>query len=190
MLDFVIGRLLDAEDGTDLRYESITSAPVPVCAVAAWAAPVEGRRCAAGRPGSLSWVLPTPNGLLRHRWEQMFQHAGLELPVSLAETNLQVLVRVLMMQTDALHVMPLEVAYGVAVFRARCRQPSLPARCSLPYGLLRPHHPLRPSALARRAPPVAPRAHAGSRDLRRAGHHPDAATSRHNGSSSLPLASH
>ena len=129
-------------------------APVPVCAsLPAWATPVEGRRCAAGRPGSLSLGTADAGQPLASPLGQMFQHAGLELPVSLAETNLQVLVRVLMMQTDALHVMPLEVAQ---VFRARCRQAIVPAR--LPrhmdsFGLItRSGH-----LLARRAPP-APRA--------------------------------
>lgn len=188
VLDFVIGRLLDAEDGTDLRYESITSAPVPVCAVARMGHPLlKADVVQLADLARFPWVLPTPGNLLRHRWEQMFQHAGLELPVSLAETNLQVLVRVLMMQTDALHVMPLEVAQsfvhdaGLAIVPAR-----LPCHMDS-FGLItRSGHLLSPGArrLLHHVRTLAAEIYAEPAAT------PDAATSRHNGSSSLPLASH
>lgn len=188
VLDFVIGRLLDAEDGSDLRYESITNAPVPVCAVARSDHPLF-------KAGALDlhdltrypWVLPPPGNLLRHRWEQMFQRAGLDLPVSLAETNIQVLVQVLLMQTDALHVMPLEVAQsfvgsaGLAIVPMR-----LPCHMDA-FGLItRSGHLLSPGArrLLHHVRAMAAEIYADPAATT------DAAASRHNGSSSLPLASH
>ena len=56
------------------------------------------------------WVLPPPGSVLRHRWELMFRRAALEPPGDVVDTTALLLITALLQQTDALHVMPVEVA--------------------------------------------------------------------------------
>ena len=108
-LDFMIGRIIDNSAGAGLVYEELTEDPA----------------CAVGRPGhpllardslsladiaSLPWILPPHDSILRYRFDMMFRRAGLPPPNDSVDTTALLLVTALLQQTDALHVMPMEVA--------------------------------------------------------------------------------
>ncbi|MEW7850866.1 LysR family transcriptional regulator [Massilia aurea] len=108
-LDFMIGRILEKEDSTGLIYEELTEEPA--CAVVRPDHPLLDNKNLtlediAGRP----WILPPPGSILRHRFDMMFLRAGLQPPVNVVDTTALLLVTALLQQTDALHVMPQEVA--------------------------------------------------------------------------------
>ncbi len=108
-LDFMIGRILEKEDSTGLIYEELTEEPA--CAVVRPDHPLLDSKNLTleelvGRP----WILPPPGSILRHRFDMMFLRAGLQPPVNVVDTTALLLVTALLQQTDALHVMPQEVA--------------------------------------------------------------------------------
>ena len=131
-LDFLVARILDQEDRAELHFEEI--ADEPVCAVARPGHPllaggagggvddgaavggvVAGSTGAAPALGLQDllpwpWVLPPRGSILRRRFDAMFRRAGLVPPLDVVETTSMLIVTSLLQQTDALHVLPREVA--------------------------------------------------------------------------------
>jgi DNA-binding transcriptional LysR family regulator len=145
-LDFMIGRILEKEDSTGLIYEELTEEPA--CAVVRPDHPLlESKNLAleelVGRP----WILPPPGSILRHRFDMMFLRAGLQPPVNVVDTTALLLVTALLQQTDALHVMPQEVAqYYASLNVMRILPIDLPCKMDA-FGIIRQQdHLLSPGA--------------------------------------------
>lgn len=145
-LDFMIGRILDKEDARGLIYEELSEEPA--CAVVRPGHPLLARRDLglhdiAARP----WILPSPGSILRHRFDMMFLRAGLQPPVDVVDTTALLLVTALLQQSDALHVMPLEVAQYYASLDVMCILPiELPCKMDA-FGIIRQQdHLLSPGA--------------------------------------------
>ncbi|WP_208278436.1 LysR family transcriptional regulator [Massilia oculi] len=145
-LDFMIGRILDKEDSTGLIYEELSEEPA--CAVVRPGHPLLERRGLtlediAARP----WILPSPGSILRHRFDMMFRRAGLAPPVNVVDTTAILLVTALLQQTDALHVMPQEVAqYYASLNVMRILPIELPCKMD-DFGIIRQQdHLLSPGA--------------------------------------------
>ena len=145
-LDFMIGRILDKEDSTGLIYEELSEEPA--CAVVRPGHPLLERRGLtlediAARP----WILPSPGSILRHRFDMMFRRAGLPPPSNVVDTTAILLVTALLQQTDALHVMPQEVAqYYASLNVMRILPIELPCKMDA-FGIIRQQdHLLSPGA--------------------------------------------
>jgi DNA-binding transcriptional LysR family regulator len=108
-LDFMIGRILEKESTAGLVYEELTGEPA--CAVVRTGHPLlERERLQLKDLANRPWILPPQGSILRHRCDMMFRRAGLEPPVDVVDTTSQLLITALLQKTDALHVMPVEVA--------------------------------------------------------------------------------
>jgi DNA-binding transcriptional LysR family regulator len=108
-LDFMIGRILEKEGDDALQYEELVEEPV--CAVARIGHPLQiVQHLQLEKMQEYPWILPPQGGVLRHRFDMMFRRAGLEPPGNVVDTTALLLITALLQQTDALHVMPVEVA--------------------------------------------------------------------------------
>lgn len=147
-LDFMIGRILEEEGSTGLHYEELTEEPA--CAVVRLRHPLLARQdLSLADLAQQAWILPPPGSVLRHRWELMFRRAALEPPANAVDTTALLLITALLQQTDALHVMPLEVARYYASLHALAILPiELP--CSMDaFGIItRQGHLMSPGARA------------------------------------------
>jgi len=108
-IDLMIGRLFARHDKRNLHYEPL--AEEEVCAIARPGHPL----LALKKPGlaelaQLPWVLPPEGSVLRHRFELMFQNAGLEPPRQVIGTAALVMVPRLLQDSDHLAVVPVDVA--------------------------------------------------------------------------------
>lgn len=106
-LDFMIGRLGENSDG--LVYEELSDEGV--CAVAKRDHPL----CQASELdlkglAEAPWILPHKGSVLRSRFDWMFHRVGLVPPTDLVESSSVPLILALLQETDALHVMPVEMA--------------------------------------------------------------------------------
>jgi len=108
-LDIAVARVFAGEDKSNLRYEPITREPV--CAVARPGHPLAS---AAGLTLAdvvdTSWIVPPAGSVLRHRFDLMFQEAGLKPPFNVIETAALLFVTRMLQQSDMLCVMATEVA--------------------------------------------------------------------------------
>jgi DNA-binding transcriptional LysR family regulator len=108
-LDMVVGRLFERHDKSGLRYEALVDEPV-------------GAMARAGHPMlavanlslrdlvSAAWIVPPAGSVLRHRFELMFQEAGLDVPGDLIETTALLFVTRMLQRGDMLAVLASEVA--------------------------------------------------------------------------------
>ncbi|WP_187471175.1 LysR family transcriptional regulator [Luteimonas viscosa] len=108
-IDLMVGRLFARHDKRNLQYEPI--AEEDVCAIARPGHPLLSRR----KPGlselaKLPWVVPPEGSVLRHRFELMFQNAGLQAPRQVTGTAALVLLPRLLQDSDHLAVVPVDVA--------------------------------------------------------------------------------
>jgi len=115
-LDFMVGRLFERHDKTHLQYEAL--AEEQVCAIVRPGHPMLDQALELSDLAEASWVVPPAGSVLRHRFELMFQEAGLEAPQHLIESAAYVFVTRMLEQSDFLAVVPTEVAryyenYGV-----------------------------------------------------------------------------
>jgi DNA-binding transcriptional LysR family regulator len=108
-LDIMIGRLFERDDKTNLSYERL--ADEPVCAVVR---PGHALLNVAGlklkRLEQAPWIVPPPGSVLRHRFELMFQEAGLAIPPQLIETSSLLFTTKMLQQSDFIAVVPTDVA--------------------------------------------------------------------------------
>ncbi len=108
-LDFMIGRILEKENSSGLIYEELTEEPA--CAVVRTGHPLlTVKNLSLQDIYDKAWILPPHGSILRHRFDMMFRRAGLEVPVNVVDTTAILLITALLQQTDALHVMPVDVA--------------------------------------------------------------------------------
>ncbi|NVD99373.1 LysR family transcriptional regulator [Massilia sp. BJB1822] len=145
-LDFMIGRIVERDNGSGLIYEELTEEPS--CVVARASHPLHAAqdlqlKDLAGQP----WILPPQGSVLRNRCDMMFRRAGLEPPVNVVDTTALLLVAALLQQTDAVHVMPAAVAqHYVATGVLGILPIALPWKMDA-FGIIRHHdHLLSPGA--------------------------------------------
>ncbi len=108
-LDFLIARVGERDDSAELAYEEL--ADEPVCVVTRRGHPLQraGALQLADIAGA-AWVLPPPGSTLRHRCDTMFHRAGLAPPGNVVETTALLLTVSLLLQTDSVHLMSLDIA--------------------------------------------------------------------------------
>lgn len=108
-LDIIVGRLFAQHDKTHLHYQAL--AEEKICAIARPGHPIlEHKRLRLADLDEAGWVVPPPGSVLRHRFEVMFQNAGLAAPQRLIESTALVFVIKMLQQTDYLSVVPTDVA--------------------------------------------------------------------------------
>jgi DNA-binding transcriptional LysR family regulator len=108
-IDLMIGRLFARHDKRHLHYEPV--AEEQVCAIARPGHPLLSLEKPQLRDLALaSWVVPPQGSILRHRFELMFQAAGLEAPRRMIGTAALVLLPPLLRDSDHLAVVPVDVA--------------------------------------------------------------------------------
>lgn len=106
-LDFMIGRLGDNGDG--LVYEELSDEGV--CAVVRAGHPLLSAGSLDLRSiQNVPWILPHKDSVLRSRFDWMFRRAGMTPPSDVIESSSVPLVLSLLQETDALHVMAVEMA--------------------------------------------------------------------------------
>jgi DNA-binding transcriptional LysR family regulator len=108
-LDILVARLFAQHDKSQLRYEMLTEEPV--CAVARPGHPLLSKRDPALRDTvGLGWIVPPSGSVLRHRFDLMFQEAGLLEPVNVIETASLMFTTKMLQQTDMVSVLASDVA--------------------------------------------------------------------------------
>jgi DNA-binding transcriptional LysR family regulator len=114
-LDFMIGRLFERHDKSNLTYERL--ADEPVCAVVrSGHALFSTRNLTLKKLESHPWIVPPAGSVLRHRFELMFQEAGLTIPSQLIETSSLLFITKMLQQSDFIAVVPTDVARYYASF--------------------------------------------------------------------------
>jgi DNA-binding transcriptional LysR family regulator len=108
-LDILVARLFAQHDKSQLRYEMLTEEPV--CAVARPDHPLLTKRALALRDTvQVGWIVPPGGSVLRHRFDLMFQEAGLQEPVNVIETSSLMFTTKMLQQSDMLSVLASDVA--------------------------------------------------------------------------------
>jgi DNA-binding transcriptional LysR family regulator len=108
-LDIMIGRLFEMHDKTNLSYERL--ADEPVCAIARPGHPMLGNSTLTlAQLEEAEWIVPPMGSVLRHRFELMFQEAGLDIPPRLIETSSILFMTKMLQESDYIAVVPTEVA--------------------------------------------------------------------------------
>jgi len=108
-LDFLIARVREGDSSAELAYEEL--ADEPVCVVARRGHPLQrAEALALADIAGAAWVLPPQGSTLRHRCDTMFHRAGLAPPGNVVETTAVLLIVSLLMQTDSVHLMSLDIA--------------------------------------------------------------------------------
>jgi DNA-binding transcriptional LysR family regulator len=114
-LDIMIGRLFETNDKTNLSYERL--ADEPVCAVARPGHPMLGNATLTlAHLEQAEWIVPPMGSVLRHRFELMYQEAGLDIPPRLIETSSILFTTKMLQESDFIAVVPTEVARYYASF--------------------------------------------------------------------------
>lgn len=108
-LDFLVARIQEPEDGAGLLYENLSEETE--CAVVRTGHPfLQQRDLSLDELSKASWILSPRGTILRHRFDMVFRRHDLEPPTNVVETTAMTVIKSLLQQTDALHVMPTEVA--------------------------------------------------------------------------------
>lgn len=108
-LDIIIGRLFERHEKTNLSYERL--ADEPICAVARPGHPLLSQPALTlAKLEQAEWIVPPMGSVLRHRFELMFQEAGLDIPPRLIETSSILFTTKMLQQSDFVAVVPTEVA--------------------------------------------------------------------------------
>lgn len=108
-IDLMIGRLFARHDKRHLHYQPV--AEEQVCAIARPGHPLLSLENPQLQDLALaSWVVPPEGSILRHRFELMFQSAGLDPPRRMLGTAALVLLPRLLQDSDHLAVVPFDVA--------------------------------------------------------------------------------
>jgi DNA-binding transcriptional LysR family regulator len=108
-IDIMVGRLLDRCDNSDFTFQCL--ADEPVCAMVRRGHPLMSRTSldctdVAQHP----WIVPPVGTILRHRFNQMFREAGLDMPNHLIETVSPMVMTKLLEETDFIAVLSRDVA--------------------------------------------------------------------------------
>lgn len=108
-LDILVARLFARHDKRHLHYEAL--AEEQICAVVRPQHPI----LSVERPGlrefaEAKWVVPPEGSVLRHRFDLMFQSAGLQPPQHVIGTAALMFLTKMLVETDYMAVVPLDVA--------------------------------------------------------------------------------
>jgi DNA-binding transcriptional LysR family regulator len=145
-LDVAIGRLTEHADPALLSI--VTLGDEPLCIVARRGHPLAQRRRVSARDlEGATWILQTPGSPMRQESGTLFDRLGVQLPADVIETASIVATGGLLRDTDALSVMPLDLAehYGAWLVRLKVGD----ARAESRYDLItRRGRALAPAALA------------------------------------------
>lgn len=114
-LDLMVGRLFARHDKRNLQYEAL--AEEDICVIARPQHPI----FSLPRPGlddlaKAMWIVPPEGSVLRHRFELMFQSAGLQAPQRVIGTAALLFLTKMLQESDYLAVVPLDVARHYADF--------------------------------------------------------------------------
>ncbi|XAH24995.1 LysR family transcriptional regulator [Xylophilus sp. GW821-FHT01B05] len=108
-LDMLVARLFAEHDKANLRYEPLTEELV--CAVARPGHPLLGMTGLTLRDVmSAGWIVPPAGSVLRHRFDLMYQEAGLAPPINLLESSALLFITRMLQQSDMLAVLAADVA--------------------------------------------------------------------------------
>ena len=114
-LDIMVGRLFETNDKKNLSYERL--ADEPVCAVARPGHAMLGNSALTLKQlEKASWIVPPMGSVLRHRFELMFQEAGLSFPPHVIETSSLLFTTKMLQQSDFIAVVPTDVARYYAAY--------------------------------------------------------------------------
>jgi DNA-binding transcriptional LysR family regulator len=107
-LDIMIGRLFEMHDKSNVTYERL--ADEPVCAIARPHHPMLANSALTlAHLEAAPWIVPPVGSVLRHRFELMFQGAGLGVPPHLIETSSILFMTKMLQESDFVAVVPREV---------------------------------------------------------------------------------
>ncbi|MET0542934.1 MAG: LysR substrate-binding domain-containing protein [Variovorax sp.] len=108
-LDILVARLFAEHDKSRLRYEPLVEEPVT-----ALVRPGNPLISAAGLHlrdvVAAGWIVPPAGSVLRHRFELMFQEAGLAPPINVIETSALLFITRMLQQSDMIAVLATDVA--------------------------------------------------------------------------------
>lgn len=147
-LDVVLGRIVEAQDTSQLRFEPLAEEPHVIIASARH--PLT-RQASVELADLLAfgWILPGPSSVLRGRIDHLLLSNDLPPPTNIVETFSFPVIKSLLVQTDMITALPIEV------FAAECAAGELavlPVDLDIrmdAFGIItRLHHPLSPSAEA------------------------------------------
>jgi DNA-binding transcriptional LysR family regulator len=114
-LDIMIGRLFEGHDSSGLRYERLAEEPA-----SAVVRPGHPLLNAAGLDLAAlekqPWIVPPAGSVLRHRFDLMFQEAGLAPPRQIIETASLLFLTKMLQQTDFVAVVATDVARYYAAY--------------------------------------------------------------------------
>ncbi|RYY63181.1 MAG: LysR family transcriptional regulator, partial [Comamonadaceae bacterium] len=108
-LDVLIARLSPDHVKDNLRYEALTEEPV--CAVVRPDHPLaHAKDLQLQDLGAAGWIVPPTGSVLRHRFELMFQEAGLRPPDNVVESAALLFITAMIQRSDMVGVLAAEVA--------------------------------------------------------------------------------
>lgn len=108
-LDFMVGRLFARHDKRNLHYQAL--AREEICAIVRPQHPIlQHRQHSLEALAAASWIVPPQGSVLRHRFELMFQSAGLEPPQQVIATSALMFITKMLQESDNLAVVPVDVA--------------------------------------------------------------------------------
>jgi DNA-binding transcriptional LysR family regulator len=108
-LDIMIGRLFETHDKTNLSYEILSDELV--CAVVRPGHPMLGNPALIlEQLEHVRWIVPPSGSVLRHRFELMFQEAGIGIPSQLIEASSITFITKMLQQSDCIAVVPTDIA--------------------------------------------------------------------------------
>nr|WP_063978153.1 LysR substrate-binding domain-containing protein [Massilia sp. JS1662] len=143
-VDFMVGRLPKQVAVAAWCYEPL--ADEHACVVVRVGHPLLDRRgLKLAHLAALAWILPKRGNVLRERFDAVFAATGVPAPRNVVEADAPLVVTSLLQHTDALNVMPLEVArHSEAMGLLRILPLALPctlAQFGLAYAANRPLSP-------------------------------------------------
>lgn len=108
-LDFLVARILEDDARSEWQYEELASETI--CVVARVGHPfLVADALHLNDIARMPWVLPPHGSVLRLRCDTMFHRAGLVPPDNVVETTALLLIVSLLLHSDSLHLMSLDVA--------------------------------------------------------------------------------
>jgi DNA-binding transcriptional LysR family regulator len=108
-LDIMVGRIFETHDKTNLSYEILSDELV--CAVVRPGHPMLGTPALTLKQlQHLRWIVPPMGSVLRHRFDLMFQEAGIGIPSHLIEASSITFITKMLQQSDCVAVVPADIA--------------------------------------------------------------------------------
>jgi DNA-binding transcriptional LysR family regulator len=108
-LDFAVARLFAQHDKSQLHYQAL--AEEQVCAITRPGHPILSlANIQLADLAKAAWIVPPEGSVLRHRFELMFQNAGLQSPQQVISTTALMFLTKMLQQSDYLAVVPVDAA--------------------------------------------------------------------------------